>query len=121
MAKELKNLQMEIFIKVNMLKENRTDMENIIGPMVAITKVRLEKDLDKVMECGKKDLEIVINMKVSILVIRSMATVFLLGLVETFTKETIMKIFEVIMDKCIGVMEVITRESGLMVFRMGKG
>ena len=45
-----------------------------------------------VMECGKKALELVINMKDSIKLIRNMAMVSFLGLLGIFTKEIIRKI-----------------------------
>ena len=41
MDKGHKNLPTEIYIKDNMLKENQTDMVNIFGEMVAISRVIL--------------------------------------------------------------------------------
>lgn len=61
-----KDLLMEIYTKVNMRKESRTDMENITGLTVVILKEILRRDFVKVMVCGKKVRERVINIKESI-------------------------------------------------------
>ena len=61
-----KDLLMEISTKVNMRKESRTDMENITGLTVVILKEILRRDFGKVMVCGKKVRERVINIKESI-------------------------------------------------------
>jgi hypothetical protein len=44
MGKELKNLQMEIFIKVSIQEGNLMVMENTIGEIAAILKVHLKMD-----------------------------------------------------------------------------
>lgn len=61
-----KDLLMEIYTKVNMRKESRTDMENITGLTVVILKEILRRDFVKVMVCGRKVRERVINIKESI-------------------------------------------------------
>lgn len=61
-----KDLLMEISTKVNMRKESRTDMENITGLTVVILKEILRRDFVKVMVCGRKVRERVINIKESI-------------------------------------------------------
>lgn len=49
-----------------------------------------------------------------------MAMAFSLGQAETYIREIIMKIFEAVSDRCIGMMEVITKENGSMEFNMEK-
>lgn len=52
--------------------------------------------------------------------IKSTGTEFLLGLVVMSTKETIRKICAVDSVRCIGAMEVITKDSGSMGYNMAK-
>ena len=92
MGKELKNLQMEIFIKVSIQEENLMVMENTIGEIAAILKVHLKMDWDKAMDYGKKGQKQVINTKESIKMIKRMALAYLAGPQEIFTKEIIHKI-----------------------------
>jgi hypothetical protein len=47
--------------------------------------------------------------------------VFSHGQVETSIKETIVKISEVVLGRCIGMMEAFTKGNGLMEYSMGKG
>lgn len=72
------------------------------------------------MEFGKKDLEEMTNTRGNILMIKNGDLEFLLGLLETFIREIIMEMLEMDMVKCIGPMEVIIKENGLMVFNMEK-
>lgn len=65
------------------------------------------------MECGRKALEIAINMKVNILRIKNMDMVSSPGQVETFIKETMMQIFGATSDRCIGVMVATIKANGL--------
>ena len=46
--------------------------------------------------------------------------VYLHGQVETYIKEVMKMIQEMVMAKCIGQMEVFIKDSGKMVFNMGK-
>ena len=64
------------------------------------------------MECGKREQEIVINIKVNTCRIKNTAMVFSLGQVETFIKGIIRKIYEVVLEKCIGVMAATIRVNG---------
>ncbi len=50
--------------------------------------------------------------------IKSMAMVFLAGKVEMFTKEIMKKICERDMARCIGLMDLYTKENGIKVFKM---
>lgn len=115
-----KSLPMEIFIKENMQRESPMVMVSIIGQMEVTSKGPLETVWDKVTVCGKKDLETAINTKASTLKIKSMATAYLLGLVAMYIREIIKSSFETTSDRCIGVMVVITKDNGWMVFSMEK-
>jgi hypothetical protein len=64
------------------------------------------------MECGKREQETVINIKDNTCRIRNTAMVFSLGQVETFIKGIIRKIYEVVSEKCIGVMAATIRVNG---------
>lgn len=63
MAKEYKNLLMEIYTKVFMQMENHQDLVNIIGQMEVTLKEHLKTVSEMGMGCGKKAQEIMINMK----------------------------------------------------------
>ena len=105
MVKELKSLQMEIFIKDFMSMESLLALESTIGTMVLILKVIFKVDFDKDMEFGKEPKEIVINMKEAIHMTANMGMESLHGRLEMFIRETISRISEMGMERCIGVME----------------
>jgi hypothetical protein len=56
------------------------------------------------MGCGRKEWEIAINMRGNIFKIRSMAMESLAGQEGMFIKETINKIFDLGLERCIGWM-----------------
>ena len=66
MVKVYKNSQMETFIKDFMFKVNHQDSVSITGQMEATLKEHLRWVYVVVMEYGKKDQEIVTNMKENI-------------------------------------------------------
>jgi hypothetical protein len=72
------------------------------------------------MGCGRKGLGTAISTKDNIYKIKSTVMVFSHGLVETSIKETIVKILEVVLDRCTGMMEAFTKGNGLMEYSMGK-
>lgn len=120
MVKVYKNSQMETYIKVSMYKENHQDLDNIIGRMEVILKVRLRWVYDVVMEYGRKDLEIVTNMRDNILMIKSQVTVFSHGQVVMYTREIMKMTLEMVMEKCIGWMAVFIKVIGGMEYNMVK-
>ena len=88
------------------------DMVNITGHRVVFTKVNSKMALDKVMEYGRKIQDKVINMKEIIFMIKKKVMVYLHGNKVTFIKEIIIMILDRVMDKCIGLMEVIIKDNG---------
>lgn len=112
MVRELKNLQTGTSIKELTPKENLTATANTIGQTAATLREISRKVSEKVMECGKKDQELVTNTRGSTKLIKSMAMEFFHGHQETFTKGTMRKIFVQDTGKCIGVMVAITKEIG---------
>lgn len=86
----------------------------IIGLIKVILRAILSTDFGKVKESGKKEQGIAINMRDTIRTIRNGAMDSLLGQAATFIKAIIKAMYVVVMEKCIGRMEVIIRESGLM-------
>lgn len=60
----------------------------------------------------------VILMRETIPLIRSTVTEFLIGLVEIYTKENTKKMKEMDMEKCVGLMEVCIKGTGLEEFSM---
>lgn len=121
MVKDYKNLQMETFIRDFMFKANHQGSDNIIGQMEAILKALLRWVYVVVMVYGRKDLEIVTNTKVSILMTKNQVTEFSHGQVEMCTKEIMIMTLEMVMVKCIGWTVVFIREIGGMEFSMERG
>ena len=121
MVKDYKNSQMETFTKDFMFKENHPDLVNITGQMEATLKVHLRWVYVAVMEYGKKDQEIVTNMKDSTLMIKNQVMVFLHGQAEMYTRGIMRMTQEMVMEKCIGWMAVFIRGIGGMAFNMEKG
>lgn len=121
MVKDYKNSQMETFTKDFMSKENHPDLVNITGQMEVTSRVHLKWVYVAVMEYGKKDLEIVTNMKDSILMIKNRVMAFLHGQVEMFTRGIMRMTQEMVMDKCTGWMAVFIKVIGGMAFNMEKG
>ena len=112
MDKVLRSSQMVIFIKGNMPEESQMAMENTIGRMEAIIKDYSKMDYEKDMGCGKKGWVIVINMRVNIYKIRNMVMESLAGQVVMSIRETINKIFEQGLEKCIGLTEHVIKGNG---------
>lgn len=112
---------METFTKDFMSKENHPDLVNITGQMEVTSRVHLKWVYVAVMEYGKKDLEIVTNMKDSILMIKNRVMAFLHGQVEMFTRGIMRMTQEMVMDKCTGWMAVFIKVIGGMAFNMEKG
>jgi hypothetical protein len=61
---------------------------------------------------------IIISMTESIKMTRSMEKVFSLGQVETYTKEIMLRMSVMVMDKCCGQMEACMRENGKKEYSM---
>lgn len=115
-----KDSHVEKFIRDNSIKVNRTVMDNIFGLMEAITK-EISKTVSKmVREYGSYLQEIVINMKVSMLKAKNRAMESLLGILETSTKEIILRMKEKALGRCLGLMEAIIKETGTKVSKKEK-
>lgn len=72
------------------------------------------------MVCGNVVQAIQINIKVYIKMIKNAVMVFSLGQVAMFIKEIILMICVMATEKCIGVMEVVTKVIGKKEFSMDK-
>jgi len=111
-GQEQRDFRVEKYIKDSFIEGEQTATVNIFGPTEATIKEILKMVLERDMEYGSYHQETAINMKVNILMAKSMATVYLLGVLEIFTKEIIFRISVTAMDRCIGQMEAITKEIG---------
>lgn len=112
MEKELRNLQMEIYIKENFIKENHRVMDNIFGKMGVSIKEILKMVNEKDSEYGKEIKEIVINMRDNMCKIKKMDMVSFLGQAAIFIKVIMLMTKDKAMDKCIGWMEATTKVNG---------
>ena len=88
MEKGRKNSVQEIFTKDHFYWENQMVMVSIFGQTAAFTKAISKTVSEMVMEYGKNQLELVINMKVTIFMIKNKAMVFSLGKMATLIKVT---------------------------------
>lgn len=120
MAKEYKNLRMEIYTRVFMQMESHQDLENIIGQMEATSKGHLKTVSEMAMVCGKKAQEIMINMKENTLMIKNVGTEYSHGQLEMYIRVTTKQMSEMGMGKCIGMMEAFIKVIGIMEFSMDK-
>ena len=94
--------------------------ENTFGEMAVILKAISKMDSDKAMACGKRALEIAINIKANTNKTKSTATAYFHGQQGTSTKEITNKTFEQVLARCIGAMEVTTKDNGRMASNMVK-
>jgi len=83
---------MEIYIKDLFKMISQVVMENITGKTKVISKDIFLMDLEPGRDYGKRELEIVISMKVNTNMIRNGAMEYLLGQMEMFLKEIIKEI-----------------------------
>lgn len=120
LVKEFKDLLMVIFIRVIFKMINQMGTVNIIGKTKVISKDIFLMVFVKVMDYGKKELEIVINIKVNTKAIKNGDMEFLLGQTVTFIKAVIKEIWEAVMDKCFGKMGAIIKDNGKTEFNMGR-
>ena len=118
MAKDCKNSQMETSTRDFMYKENLPDSVNITGQMEATLKVHLGRVYVRVMVYGRKDQEIVINIRGNTWMIKNQVMVFSHGRVEMYTREIMRMTQEMVMGKCIGWMEVSIKVIGGMAYNM---
>lgn len=90
MGKAWKGLIMAIFIKVCIQQVNQMDLDNITGQMAAILKVHSKMVYVMVRVYGKNHLvNILINIKDNILMIKNMDMVYLHGQVVIYIKDNI--------------------------------
>lgn len=68
--------------------------------------------------CGREALASPINMRENMPMIRNVVTEYLHGRVETHTKEIILMTSDMVSEKCIGMMEVVIKETGKGVYSM---
>lgn len=72
------------------------------------------------MEFGREALDNLINMKVLTQMIKNVDMGFLLGPAEIFTKENILMMYDMVTEKCIGVMEAAIKGTGKKEYSMDK-
>lgn len=111
-VKGLSYFKMGIFTKELIFRENFMDSDNIIGKMEVIIRDTLIREFEVDMEFGKREREFAINTKVNLRITKKMVTVFIHGVVAIYIKETIKTICEMDMDRCIGKMELFTKDNG---------
>lgn len=121
MEKEYKNLLMGIYTKDSMQMESHQDLVNIIGQMEATLKEHLKMASEMGMECGKKVQETMINMKENILMIKNVDMGYSHGQLAMYTRVITKQMSEMDMERCIGMMEVFIKETGIMESNMDKG
>lgn len=119
-VKESRNSVTEIYTRETTRMESLQGMDNTIGPTEVILKDSLKMGWEMDKESGKKDLEIVINTKDSMQMIKNVVTEFLHGPLVTSTKGITSQIKDTALDKCTGVTEVSTKETGIKGFSMEK-
>ena len=103
-----------MFIQENMLMVNLMDKENILGKL---DKYMWESSI-KVKNKAKVNGKVIemmlnlINMMENIVMIKNMERAFLLGQVEIYIKENFLKMIDMEMGQCYGLMEVCMKENG---------
>lgn len=85
-VKVQKSSLMETCIKVNTIGVSPMVMVNITGEMEVILREILEKVLERVMVCGRRDQELVTSTRVSIYLIKNTDMGYFLGPQGIFTK-----------------------------------
>lgn len=120
LVKEFKDLLMEIFIRVIFKMINQMGTVNIIGKTKVILKDIFLMVFVKVKDYGKREPEIVINIKVNIKAIKNGDMEFLLGQMVISIKAVIKETWEMVMDKCFGKMGAIIKDNGKAAFNMGR-
>lgn len=108
----------EISIKAFISKENLMDLESISGPMALLIEDTLQMDWDRDKEHGQ--VIMVINMLVISVMIVRMVLENTSGQMAIAIREISVKIWEKGKDKCIGMMEVYTLDSGKEDYLMEK-
>ena len=114
MDKVLTYSAMVILIRVNMSMVNLMEEASIIGQLVLITLVTFTKERNRV-EANGEVIGIyrpVTLMMVNTWLIGNMDKVFLLGPLETYSKETTLKMKEWETVKCFGLMVPCMKENG---------
>lgn len=120
MEKEHKSSQTEIYIREVTTKVSHMVLGSIFGTAVLFIRVISKMGIETGMGFGKRVREIVINLKENIEKIRKMVMVFLLGIMGIFIKEIIRMMFAKATEKCIGLMVVTIKDSGLRDSNMGR-
>jgi hypothetical protein len=101
--------------------ENLMEKENIFGLQDKFIQEIFIKELNKVEESGgaiKINQLLQIFTKVNITTTKNTVKVFSLGQVETYTKEIMLRMSVMVMDKCCGQMEACMRENGKKEYSM---
>lgn len=113
---------MEIIIKGVMPMGSQKDTENIIGPQDTNTKAISKMALDKGRAHGKNcRQEAGINTKENGLMIKNVDMESIHGHQEVVTKAIILTIFDMDMARCTGLMEILTKGTGIKEFKMALG
>lgn len=120
MDRELICLIMEILILENIMMENHMAKVNIPGVLVKTMLGIFSKARNMEKENGKviKMQVIIISTMENIKMTRNMERVFSHGQVEIFTKEIMLKMSVMEMDKCYGQMAACMKENGKKVYSM---
>lgn len=107
MDKELNIYQMVIYIKDSMQMGNQKVKENTPGIQVAIIMEPLSMDWDMVKELGLriKMLSNLIVMRVNMWMIKNVDSVFIDGNQVVDMKEISLKIWDMVLGRCIGMMD----------------
>jgi len=94
--------------------ENLMGKENILGRMgsIMLVSLNLGKKMEKESGKVKKEIKFVIYMMVIMLMIRNKEKVYIHGRVEIYTKDNILMMKEMEMDKCYGLMAVFMKVNG---------
>ena len=121
MVKEFKSLLTVILIEAHMKMVSLMVMANISGAMVVLTKGNLNRVSEMVREFGKNQLiPIRILMKENLLMRKSKVMEFLHGQTVVNTRGIFLTMSDKVTAKCIGAMEIYTRENGIMEFKFNK-
>lgn len=115
MEKVCNAFPMVIFTKDSFIKESRTVLESTIGLMAPTIKANSKWGKGTAMDYGKNQWVVVTNMKDNTYLIKNKDMVFSPGPMVMSSKDTIDRIKDKEMEKCIGSMGVIIKAIGIMV------
>lgn len=118
MDMEFKIFLMGIYIRDIIFKGSLMDLANILGPMALFIKEISRMVIEKGKEIGRVIMEI--NTLVISAMTEKMVLANIFGQMGTYTKETLVKIWERVRGKCFGVMVACIKENGNEDYLMEK-